>query len=105
VFVTNTLLNVPCILNWYAAAHTLVNVLTFVALEAWGFYTSLAGKPPWRTSSSSNDPGRSITIALRTLGSGCGPPNLEQLRGHLRAQCFKFGQRAACRHACLLHER
>jgi hypothetical protein len=49
-FTTNVLLNVPYTLdfsNWYAA-HSLLIVLFFVALGAWGFYLSLAGKPLWK---------------------------------------------------------
>ncbi len=49
-FMTNVLLNVPFTLdfsNWYAA-HCLFIVLTFVAIGAWGFYNSLAGKPLWK---------------------------------------------------------
>jgi hypothetical protein len=49
-FTTNVLLNVPYTLdfsNWYAA-HTLFIVLFYVALGAWGFYLSLAGKPLWK---------------------------------------------------------
>lgn len=49
-FTTNILLNVPYALdfsNWYAA-HSLLIVLFFVALGAWGFYLSLAGKPLWK---------------------------------------------------------
>jgi hypothetical protein len=49
-FMANLLLNVPYTLdfsNWYAA-HCMFIVLLFVALGAWGFYLSLAGKPLWR---------------------------------------------------------
>jgi len=49
-FMTNLLLNVPYSLdfsNWYAA-HCMFLVLIFVALGAWGFYLSLAGKPLWK---------------------------------------------------------
>ncbi len=49
-FMANLLLNVPFTLdfsNWYAA-HCLFIVLLFVALGAWGFYLSLAGKPLWK---------------------------------------------------------
>jgi serine/threonine protein kinase len=49
-FMANVLLNLPYTLdfsNWYAA-HCLFIVLTFVAIGAWGFYTSLAGKPLWK---------------------------------------------------------
>ena len=50
VFMANLLLNVPYSLdfsNWYAA-HCMSIVLLFVALAAWGFYLSLAGKALWR---------------------------------------------------------
>jgi uncharacterized membrane protein YhdT len=46
----NLLLNVPYSLdfsNWYAA-HCMSIVLLFVALAAWGFYLSQAGKALWR---------------------------------------------------------
>jgi serine/threonine protein kinase len=46
----NVLLNLPYSLdfsNWYAA-QTLFIVLIFVAIGAWGVYTSLAGKPLWK---------------------------------------------------------
>ena len=49
-FTTNVLANVPYTLdfsNWYAAS-SLIIVLFYVALGAWGFYLSLAGKPLWR---------------------------------------------------------
>jgi uncharacterized membrane protein YhdT len=49
-FMANLLLNVPFTLdfsNWYAA-HCVFIVLLFVALGAWGFYLSLAGKPLWK---------------------------------------------------------
>jgi uncharacterized membrane protein YhdT len=49
-FMANLLLNVPYTLdfsNWYAA-HCMFLVLLFVALGAWGFYLSLAGKPLWK---------------------------------------------------------
>jgi hypothetical protein len=49
-FMANLLLNVPITLdfsNWYAA-HCMFIVLLFVALGAWGFYLSLAGKPLWK---------------------------------------------------------
>ena len=49
-FMANMLLNLPYTLdfsNWYAA-HCLFIVLTFVAIGAWGFYNSLAGKPLWK---------------------------------------------------------
>jgi uncharacterized membrane protein YhdT len=49
-FMANLLLNVPFTLdfsNWYAA-HCMFIVLLFVALGAWGFYLSLAGKPLWK---------------------------------------------------------
>jgi hypothetical protein len=46
----NVLLNLPYTLdfsNWYAA-QTLFIVLIFVAIGAWGVYTSLAGKSLWK---------------------------------------------------------
>jgi hypothetical protein len=46
----NVLLNLPYTLdfsNWYAAQCFFL-ALTFVAVGAWGVYTSLAGKPLWR---------------------------------------------------------
>ena len=49
-FTTNVLANVPFTLdfsNWYAAP-SLIIVLFYVALGAWGFYLSLAGKPLWK---------------------------------------------------------
>jgi hypothetical protein len=49
-FTANVLLNVPYSLdfsNWYTA-HCLFIVLTFVAIGAWGFYNSLAGKTLWK---------------------------------------------------------
>jgi hypothetical protein len=49
-FTANLLLNLPYTLdfsNWYAA-HCMFIVLLFVALGAWGFYLSLAGKPLWK---------------------------------------------------------
>ena len=45
-FTANTLLNVPSTLdfsNWYALNSVLV-LLGFVAIAAWGFYTSMAGQ-------------------------------------------------------------
>jgi Protein kinase domain/zinc-ribbon domain len=49
-FMANLLLNIPYSLdfsNWYAA-HCMFVVVLFVALGAWGFYLSLAGKPLWK---------------------------------------------------------
>jgi Protein kinase domain/zinc-ribbon domain len=49
-FMANLLLNLPYTLdfsNWYTA-HCLLIVMLFVALGAWGFYLSLAGKPLWK---------------------------------------------------------
>jgi hypothetical protein len=49
-FMANTLLNVPCTLdfsNWYAA-HCLLIVATFVAVAGWGFYNALAGQKLWK---------------------------------------------------------
>jgi serine/threonine protein kinase len=49
VFMANVMLNLPYSIdfaNWYAA-HCLFIVLIFVALGAWGFYLSLAGKTLW----------------------------------------------------------
>jgi hypothetical protein len=46
IFTANTLLNLPYTLdfsNWYAI-DTWVVVLSFVAMAAWGFHTSLAGQ-------------------------------------------------------------
>src|SRR4029077_20039177 len=50
VLTVDVLLNVPYTLdfsNWYAV-HTLCVVLGFVAVAAWGFYTSLAGQRLWK---------------------------------------------------------
>ena len=49
-FMANTLLNVPCTLdfsNWYAA-HCLLIVVTFVAVAVWGLYNALAGQKLWK---------------------------------------------------------
>ena len=49
VLTVDVLLNVPYTLdfsNWYAV-HSLCVVLGFVAVAAWGFYTSLAGQRLW----------------------------------------------------------
>ncbi len=49
-FMTNVLLNLPCTLNfsdWYITSSIWV-LLSFVALVAWGFYTSLGGKKLWK---------------------------------------------------------
>jgi hypothetical protein len=49
-FTADVLLNVPCTLNfsyWYASQSFFI-VLIFVAIGAWGVYTSLAGKPLWK---------------------------------------------------------
>jgi hypothetical protein len=49
-FMANTLLNVPCTLdfsNWYAA-HCLLIVATFVGIGVWGFYNALAGQKLWK---------------------------------------------------------
>jgi uncharacterized membrane protein YhdT len=46
----NVLLNLPYTLdfsNWYAARCVFI-ALIFVALGAWGVYTSLAGKALWK---------------------------------------------------------
>jgi uncharacterized membrane protein len=46
IFTANVFLNVPCTLdfsNWYAT-NSLAVLLSFVAIAAWGFYTSLAGQ-------------------------------------------------------------
>jgi hypothetical protein len=46
----NVLLNLPCTFNfsyWYAAQSMFI-VLIFVAIGAWGVFTSLAGKPLWK---------------------------------------------------------
>jgi hypothetical protein len=46
----DVLLNVPITLdfsNWYAA-RSLCVVIGFVAIAAWGFYTSLAGQRLWK---------------------------------------------------------
>jgi hypothetical protein len=50
VLTVNVLLNVPLTLDfstWYAA-RSLCVVLGFVAVAAWGFYTSLAGQRLWK---------------------------------------------------------
>jgi serine/threonine protein kinase len=50
VLTVDVLLNVPITLdfsNWYAA-RSLCVVLSFVAIAAWGFYTSLAGQRLWK---------------------------------------------------------
>jgi hypothetical protein len=49
-FMANVLLNLPYTLdfsNWYAAQCVFI-ALIFVAIGAWGVYTSLAGKPLWK---------------------------------------------------------
>jgi hypothetical protein len=50
VLTVDVLLNVPITLdfsNWYAA-RSLSVVIGFVAIAAWGFYTSLAGQRLWK---------------------------------------------------------
>ena len=50
VFMANVMLNLPYTMdfsNWFAV-HCLFIALIFVALGAWGFYLSLAGKPLWK---------------------------------------------------------
>lgn len=50
VFVADVMLNVPFTLDssaWYASNSFLV-LLGFVALAAWGFYTSLGGQRLWK---------------------------------------------------------
>ena len=50
IFTANVLLNLPYSLDfstWYAA-HAAAMVAGFVALAAWGFYTSLGGQKVWK---------------------------------------------------------
>jgi hypothetical protein len=50
IFTANVVLNVPYTLdfsNWYAM-NSLAVLLSFVAIAGWGFYTSLAGRSPFK---------------------------------------------------------